>query len=66
MTGNPKGSPWRNTPAEKRHRKYVKVYLDDATREKLERLAAARGGAGMRSAVVEELIMDAPEEKRRG
>lgn len=60
LSGNPKDSPWRSTSASKRHRKPVCMTLSDAARVKLDRLAKARG-PGVRSQIVEEMIMKAPE-----
>lgn len=57
MGGNPKSSPWRNTPRDARKRKKLEISLSDEAREKLDRLAAG----GHRSAVIERLILDAPE-----
>lgn len=54
----PKTSPWESTPQGKRKRKKVQITLSDEARAKLDRLAKA---PGMRSAVVEGLIMEAKE-----
>lgn len=59
MAGNPKSSKWYATPEHERVRKQVLIRLSDEARAKLDRLA----GRGMRSAVVEALIMAAPERK---
>lgn len=55
MSGNPKGSPWRSTPREKRKRKGMEIMLSDEARAKLDELA----GPGMRSAWIEAVIMAA-------
>ena len=60
MSRNPKTSKWSATPKALRKRKPVVFTLSDEAREKLDRLA---GGAGQRSAKVEELIMNAPDER---
>ncbi len=56
MTGNPKGSPWRSTPRTKRKRPGVQLTLSPEAMAALERLA---GPAGSKSAIVEELVLDA-------
>lgn len=58
-TGNPIGSKWRNTTQEERKRKKVVFTLSDEAREKLERIAPE----GMRSQMVERMILEWPEEK---
>ena len=60
VTGNPKGSPWRSTPRDKRHRKPITLTLSDEARERLDELAPD----GTRSAFVEDLIMNAEPSKK--
>ena len=55
--GNPKGSPWRNTPESKRRRRHAGFTLSDEARAKVKALAKARGVSSSR--VVEDLIMEA-------
>lgn len=59
MPGNPKDSKWRNTSDAKRHRKHVNLTLSEEAHEKLDRLAVKAGG---KSAAVEQLIIEAPDE----
>lgn len=61
----PKKSVWYSTPQEKRHRKQIVVMLSDDARAALERLVEAEGGPGMRSKVVEDLILAAEEKMKK-
>ncbi len=56
MPGNPKDSPWRSTPQDKRKRKRIELTLSAEARERLEVLAPG----GLRSAFVEGLILSCP------
>lgn len=58
MGRNKPGSKWWGTPRELRVRKPLTVTITDEAREKLERLS---GEGGSKSAVVERLIIEAPE-----
>ena len=55
MTGNPKASPWYNTPRAKRRRRTLEITLSDEARAKLDRLARDEY-EGNRSAAVEALV----------
>jgi hypothetical protein len=59
MSDRQRETQWYSTPQELRKRKQIVVMLSDEAREKLARLVARVGGTGMRSAVVEALILDA-------
>lgn len=61
MAGNPKHSEWRSTPRKKRGRPGVQLTLSP---EAMEALQALAGPGGSKSAVVEELILDAKKKLR--
>jgi hypothetical protein len=64
MAGNPKTSKWYGGAARSvRKRKGVEITLGAEAREKLERLAQAHE-LGTKSAVVEDLILDAKEKRK--
>ncbi len=58
---SPKSSPWYSTSQSDRKKKKVQITLSEEARAKLERLVKAKGGPGMRSKVVEDLIMEKKE-----
>lgn len=61
MPGNPKDSKWRSTPESARNKPHANLTLSLDAHVKLERLAALWGKS--KSAVVERLILEAPEDK---
>ena len=54
MTGNPRSSPWRNTPRAKRRRRPIEITLSDEARAALDALAPH----GRRSELVERLVLE--------
>jgi hypothetical protein len=55
MSGNPKGSPWRNTPRTARKRRPIEITLSDEARGRLDQLAEGSN----RSRVIEWLLLGA-------
>ena len=58
MSAKQKGTEWFSTPEERRRRKSIELTLSEEARERLDKMARARKAS--RSAVVDELVMEAP------
>lgn len=63
MSGNPKDSEWYSTPRSKRKRRGIEITLSDEARQRLDELAEER--IQLKSAVVEDLIMQAPRKGKK-
>ena len=58
MSAKQKGTEWFSTPEDRRRRKSIELTLSEEARERLDKMARARKAS--RSAVVDELVMEAP------